>query len=531
MFLALIAILQAFLAEHGKFNSLQGRALFLDANRDVVSPRSRSRFNSRDPTSTLSILNIFKNSQQALTLAIFVNMRTGDTRKWVDKMERAAKNNQRSSKKRKLSAVDNSPKADGEVSFKNIRPENLAPPPPPTPPPPQLINLSVIHSAGDLEPRDASPTFPYQSLDNSKLEIRVFTLKPGRRSSPIECSLRHVMTDKGSHPSYKALSYTWGSPENLRTILLDGIRVQVRENLWQALYHLRSEDKSMKLWVDAICINQDDIPERNNQVSRMGTLYGMANEVVVWLGPERDGSKHALEFIVKNMSSKAVILPLDLVSNLTSRPELEGIVNLTRREYWNRAWIIQEVFRARKVYIQCGFERLPWTHLAKFFRYIEKHAESDASGQIEDLTELRQSLAARFTKYRTAQNMDLEMLLRTYRSSLCVDPRDKIHSLLGLAGRRISASAKKKSRPQWIAVDYSKSAQELFECLALLYYEEGGVPGSISCPNDHRAIQTMSYGPEQSMIDDSRFYQVQRMQMLQGILRLEYSWQGTKHTE
>ncbi|PMD15205.1 hypothetical protein NA56DRAFT_550813, partial [Hyaloscypha hepaticicola] len=125
---------------------------------------------------------------------------------------------------------------------------------------------------------------------SSKSEIRIIILKPSTVSMPLECTLQHVSNANKSRASYKALSYTWGPPEPTKILLRNGIQIQVRENLWQALHHVRQESSSLRLWVDALCINQEDIPERNEQVSRMGTLYNQAEEVLVWLGPEKDGS-------------------------------------------------------------------------------------------------------------------------------------------------------------------------------------------------------------------------------------------------
>lgn len=210
-----------------------------------------------------------------------------------------------------------------------------------------FINMSVIHGPGDVAPEhgDSSEIFPYELLDVEKLEIRVVILRPGIKSSPIECYLEHVSTKKEARkgkkarPSYKALSYTWGSPEIHKTIFLNGIEVQVRENLWQALYHLRLPDTELCLWIDAICINQDDILERNQQVSRMGTIYGMAKEVLVWLGPEEDDSKVALDFIEKTMSFGKGELQLDsFVDRLVSTtPAKRAVSKLVEREYWKRA--------------------------------------------------------------------------------------------------------------------------------------------------------------------------------------------------
>jgi hypothetical protein len=368
-------------------------------------------------------------------------------------------------------------------------------------PPP--VDMSIIHGPADiaLKYEDSSPGFPYEPLDTTGLEIRVVILKPGTKSAPIECDLEHVPTSKKSRPSYKALSYTWGSPEIRKTIRLRGMTVRVRENLWQALYHLRSPDNSLRLWVDAICINQDDISERNEQVSRMGTIYNLATEVIVWLGPHKDRSKLAITFIQDNMHTRSKLRP-DFLQN-SFQEELQAILDLTRREYWRRVWIIQEVFKARTITIHCGFDRLPWTFIGRFFRHLEKSWAHLGTNNINPkFGELLQSIAAKLTEHRSYQQVDLETLLTTYRYSLCCDPRDKVYSLLGLAKRKLRADSKAMDAKEWVAVDYSTSPQELFRRLMLKYSNE-----------------TIRLSPQKGSL-----LEVRRMQMLQESLALPAPW-------
>ena len=61
-------------------------------------------------------------------------------------------------------------------------------------------------------------------------------------------------------------------------------------NLAEALQYLRYENRPCVLWIDAICVDQNNIPERGHQVVRMAAIYPQASRVVVWLGPERDDS-------------------------------------------------------------------------------------------------------------------------------------------------------------------------------------------------------------------------------------------------
>jgi hypothetical protein len=106
--------------------------------------------------------------------------------------------------------------------------------------------------------------FPYRALDAAKAEIRLLTLRAGSWDDNIKCKLAHVSLH--SNPDYEALSYTWGELEGLICILVDGHICEVRPDLEIALRHLCLEDKDRVLWIDALCINQDDISERNAQV-------------------------------------------------------------------------------------------------------------------------------------------------------------------------------------------------------------------------------------------------------------------------
>ena len=156
-----------------------------------------------------------------------------------------------------------------------------------------LLNTFSVH--GQPQEND-TPKFPYKPLNMSNYdfeqsEIRILLLKPGLKPSPIQCSVQNLAIAEARSLKFRALSYTWGPPEETKTIILEGIQVQVRKNLWQALYYLRSANTELCLWIDALSINQDDVKERNNQVSMMGHIYNKAVEVFVWLGPESNSSK------------------------------------------------------------------------------------------------------------------------------------------------------------------------------------------------------------------------------------------------
>lgn len=141
----------------------------------------------------------------------------------------------------------------------------------------------------------SAPT-PFRAL--GRLDIRVLHLHPGQRDGPLAGWLQH--TTWVDPPQYEALSYEWGSPEKTRTITLEGgFEFQITQSLYDALCDLRqdaSPGKPRTLWADAICINQEDLGELQNQVSIMATIYRKAARVVTYIGPERDDSTSAITF-------------------------------------------------------------------------------------------------------------------------------------------------------------------------------------------------------------------------------------------
>ena len=124
--------------------------------------------------------------------------------------------------------------------------------------------------------------------------VRLLTLLPGSFEDDIHVRLHPVETGSHESPRYHALSYVWGSTDTNDHVLVDSGESQhslpITRNLYVALQHLRHSSASRTMWVDAVCINQNDIEERNDQVSRMAHIYKLAEKVILWLGPAEDGS-------------------------------------------------------------------------------------------------------------------------------------------------------------------------------------------------------------------------------------------------
>ncbi|KUJ15839.1 uncharacterized protein LY89DRAFT_539710, partial [Mollisia scopiformis] len=111
---------------------------------------------------------------------------------------------------------------------------------------------------------------------------RLLLVHPGAFDHPLNCSL--IVCSLDEKPSYNALSYTWGGLGEPKFITLEGIAWEITANLEQALLHLRPSNKELSLWVDAICINQNDDREKAYQVEMMGDVYRFATRVRAWIG-------------------------------------------------------------------------------------------------------------------------------------------------------------------------------------------------------------------------------------------------------
>ncbi|KAH8599679.1 heterokaryon incompatibility protein-domain-containing protein [Bisporella sp. PMI_857] len=121
-------------------------------------------------------------------------------------------------------------------------------------------------------------------LSSARNEIRLLYLLGGPSTEAIQGELEVVSLD--DNPGYEALSYCWGSQDNGKTITINSQPVYVTRNLHNALMKLRLPQNKRVLWIDALCINQNDTTEKELQVSLMSQIYGKTNCGLLWLGEE-----------------------------------------------------------------------------------------------------------------------------------------------------------------------------------------------------------------------------------------------------
>jgi hypothetical protein len=166
------------------------------------------------------------------------------------------------------------------------------------------------------------PSYQYGNLPcrSQGLFTRLLKLLPSQNSDTIRCHL--VCVSLNDNPSYEALSYCWSDPAVPKLVAVGEAELQVTTNLCDALIHLRDATATRTLWADALCINQYNIAERNDQVSTMQTIYRQARRTLAWLG--KAGQDSALAF--KLLSQ--------LVDVYKAREEAELLLSTSSIEAW-----------------------------------------------------------------------------------------------------------------------------------------------------------------------------------------------------
>lgn len=133
--------------------------------------------------------------------------------------------------------------------------------------------------------------YVYKPIRDPK-SVRFLILQPGAGSDPLIGSLRPGNLDPADVaqlPPYEAISYVWGTSDRLFTLLCDGAVLPLTQSIHDALVRVRLPGRARRLWADQICINQDDVAERSQQVKLMNAVYKNASKVLVWLGRDVDG--------------------------------------------------------------------------------------------------------------------------------------------------------------------------------------------------------------------------------------------------
>lgn len=311
----------------------------------------------------------------------------------------------------------------------------------------------------------SSTLFKYLPLDEPD-SIRLLILHPGPPQTAICCDLIHTtLTEcrEDIYDHYTALSYVWGNPKDTSTILLNGQPFQVTANLASALKDLRDERKYLRLWVDALCIDQRNVLERNEQVKYMSDIYSLANQTVAYLGESNGQIDEVFRVIQANENENLVAT--NSAASRSQITSMQGIVtaDVLTRPWFDRVWIYQELVLSNVVWVQCGRRRVHWDSLYKFLPELPTSMHSDVSlGAVShnvttpSVTSRRLELVAHMHKTRQnyKSNIILEKssvplleILLARRGFGVTDPKDMIYGHMAVARLHDSKVSRQRVLP------------------------------------------------------------------------------------
>ncbi|KAI6780866.1 Heterokaryon incompatibility protein 6 [Emericellopsis cladophorae] len=319
--------------------------------------------------------------------------------------------------------------------------------------------------------------FPYASLPATST-IRILTLHPGAPSEPLVGTLTHEILPT-SQP-YEAISYVWGSDTRCSALHLTDAQtgksgtLPLTQSIHDALMRMRPHDESRRLWADQVCIDQDDITERGQQVKLMDVIYQSASHVLVWLGSDEHGNAQ---------EAKDMIIHLDQVFRDETRHaafkrkhSLElghrdaarwvPLSKLTQQPWFTRIWIVQEIGTSTPSTLHWGpHVTISWALLSRVADVLNTSYHLLRT-RFSIFTPNIRYLDARFVEPDTPYGEDYNRgsfiyELHRARHLRTKDPRDHVYAFLGHFSRKVGTEGLRA-----IEVDYSRTIDHVFTDVA-----------------------------------------------------------------
>ncbi|KAH6853516.1 heterokaryon incompatibility protein-domain-containing protein [Chaetomium sp. MPI-CAGE-AT-0009] len=338
--------------------------------------------------------------------------------------------------------------------------------------------------AGQLEnvaaPNEQPADAPLYSPLPGGHHIRILVLEPAPAEED-ELRTRLEVVSLDDKPSFEAISYTWGHPSETTMLDCNGSKVKMPRNLESALRRLRHQDRPRHVWADSVCINQQDIPERGQQVSIMRNIYLSAERVLVWLGlDEHDEAGTAFAAVCDIVRAwrpegdrvgfggyASLLEPMDddaLASIRTTVDEKAwaALRTLFELNYFRRFWIIQELALGSSAIVFWGQHRISWGLIGICAAWMMSSGWYFSRGEpitaaynaflIYVLPLAKRSGISAFSK------LDISVVLGTTMGRFdSTDARDRIYALLGMPFAGNNPDAEPLLKP-----DYSQDLRSVY---------------------------------------------------------------------
>ena len=345
--------------------------------------------------------------------------------------------------------------------------------------------------------------------------IRLLHIRPygSRTGAPIVCFLS--THERSLAPPYEALSYVWGAQKPTGTIRCADFnstlpkrgrsrtKRTVRINLYAALQDLRHKTETRVMWIDGLCINQEDLAERSSQVAMMGDIYRSATAVVVYLGPA--DYNHAFR-VTKNLLLAALDFKPVLEDSQGTEELSEAGRHIARRiltaslfydvenlfslPWFTRCWTLQEIGLAKNAKLAYGMAEIPFE---AFFRVVQRLTFRSGFAEPSKVEKFHKfiSEAFMFNEFEIQKHsIGYKNLMKctTFLDVLCevrgrhaTDLRDCVYAYIG----HPTATALLEAYPSWMRPDYTKDPMLVHLDFARAY---------LTHTNDLRILSCVDHG-------------------------------------
>lgn len=219
----------------------------------------------------------------------------------------------------------------------------------------------------------------------------------------------------------------------------------IQQNLYDILVQLRNSNILGPIWIDALCINQGDISERNSQVAQMGEIYKRAIRVIVWLGKEDGYTKTALESLERSTLTledyerdKSSSLREHRRCPYTYDEDCAILYFMVQRIWYSRLWVIQEIVLARDIIFFCGSHNTTIDTIWRGSLFIQ-YSDPDIQDDHNNLTEANFSFSFlavcifRHNRLRSPILNTIGYTVHLFRHAQSTDARDKVFGLLAIS--------------------------------------------------------------------------------------------------
>lgn len=312
-------------------------------------------------------------------------------------------------------------------------------------------------------PKDPTP-YVYKPLDGPK-SIRIIALEPSLKlDAPLICSIVHDDRDDILHGfpgsmHYETVSYTWGESPRFTSCLFcesGATIVRITPNVEDILRYLRKAARIRYLWIDAICLNQNDHAEKSIQVPLMAEIYSQCRKTHLYLGGVT-GSSTLFSFFRRLVIDRHIRIP---DSGIVASHNMESFLH---HPFWSRRWILQEVVLGRDATIRSGRDSIPWATLRAALQLVDTCHRTKIKPPA--LTLANHSLDF-ITRY---EPLIFLCLLDEFAHAACADPRDRLFALYGLCPSGTSVLNSN--------VDYTIPWTKVYERVAVDAHQRSSVLG------------------------------------------------------